>query len=157
MAIAEDVSLGAQVVIHHPELVNLYGCRIGEGTRIGSFVEIQKNAVVGARCKISSHSFICEGVNIACGHMLTIEEVARTVARLCQRPDLEPVHIQARPGDVYRLHADTRLAERLLGYRAEIAFEQGMEKYLAWFTRTHPDPSKLLEEDPVNWRMPDTG
>jgi acetyltransferase-like isoleucine patch superfamily enzyme len=64
MAIAEDVSLGRDVVIHHPDLVNLYGCRIGDATRIGSFVEIQKNAVVGARCKISSHTFICEGVTL---------------------------------------------------------------------------------------------
>lgn len=64
MAIAEDVSLGRDVVIFHPDLVNLYGCRIGDGTRIGTFVEIQKNAVVGARCKISSHSFICEGVTL---------------------------------------------------------------------------------------------
>jgi len=64
MAIAEDVSLGRDVVIFHPDLVNLYGCRIGDGSRIGSFVEIQKNAVVGARCKISSHSFICEGVSL---------------------------------------------------------------------------------------------
>jgi acetyltransferase-like isoleucine patch superfamily enzyme len=64
MAIAEDVSLGKDVVIFHPDLVNLYGCRIGDGTRIGTFVEIQKNAVIGARCKISSHTFICEGVNI---------------------------------------------------------------------------------------------
>jgi UDP-2-acetamido-3-amino-2,3-dideoxy-glucuronate N-acetyltransferase len=44
--------------------VNLYGCRIGDDTRIGSFVEIQKNAVIGARCKISSHTFVCEGVTI---------------------------------------------------------------------------------------------
>ncbi len=64
MAIAEDVSLGRDVVIFHPDLVNLYGCRVGDDTRIGSFVEIQKNAVVGARCKISSHSFICEGVTL---------------------------------------------------------------------------------------------
>ena len=64
MAIAEDVALGKDVVIIHPELVNLYGCRIGDDTRIGSFVEIQKKVTVGARCKISSHTFICEGVNI---------------------------------------------------------------------------------------------
>lgn len=51
-------------IITHPDLVNLYGCRVGAGTRIGPFVEIQKNAVVGERCKISSHSFICEGVTI---------------------------------------------------------------------------------------------
>jgi len=64
MPIAKDVTLGREVVIFHPDLVNLYGCRIGDETRIGTFVEIQKNAVVGTRCKISSHSFICEGVTI---------------------------------------------------------------------------------------------
>jgi acetyltransferase-like isoleucine patch superfamily enzyme len=56
--------LGADVGIAHPQLVNLYGCSVGEKTRIAPFVEIQKNAVVGARCKISSHTFICEGVTI---------------------------------------------------------------------------------------------
>jgi len=60
--IAPDVRLGRDVVIHH--FVNLYGCEIGDGTRIGSFVEIQKNARVGRNCKISSHSFVCEGVTI---------------------------------------------------------------------------------------------
>ena len=64
MPIAEDVSLGRDVSIPHPELVNLYGCSIGEQTKIGTFVEIQKNARVGARCKISSHSFLCEGVTL---------------------------------------------------------------------------------------------
>jgi UDP-2-acetamido-3-amino-2,3-dideoxy-glucuronate N-acetyltransferase len=64
MPIAESVALGEDVVVHHPSLVNLYGCRIGDQTRIGSFVEIQKHAVIGARCKISSHSFICEGVTL---------------------------------------------------------------------------------------------
>jgi UDP-2-acetamido-3-amino-2,3-dideoxy-glucuronate N-acetyltransferase len=65
--IANDVQLGKGVVIHHPELVNLYGCQIGSGTKIGTFVEIQKGASVGARCKISSHTFICEGVDIEDG------------------------------------------------------------------------------------------
>ena len=64
MPIAGSVALGEDVVVHHPSLVNLYGCRIGDQTRIGSFVEIQKHAVIGARCKISSHSFICEGVTL---------------------------------------------------------------------------------------------
>jgi acetyltransferase-like isoleucine patch superfamily enzyme len=64
MPIAATVVLGEHVAIHHPDLVNLYGCRIGDGTKIGAFVEIQKNATVGARCKISSHSFVCEGVVI---------------------------------------------------------------------------------------------
>jgi acetyltransferase-like isoleucine patch superfamily enzyme len=65
--IAPTVNLGPDVVIHHPDLVNLYGCSVGAGTRIGTFVEIQKNAVIGANCKISSHSFICEGVTIEDG------------------------------------------------------------------------------------------
>lgn len=65
--IASDTVLGEGVVIHQPDLVNLYGCRIGAGTRIGAFVEIQRNAVVGGHCKISSHSFICEGVTIEDG------------------------------------------------------------------------------------------
>jgi UDP-2-acetamido-3-amino-2,3-dideoxy-glucuronate N-acetyltransferase len=64
MPIADSVVLAEGIVIHHPDLVNLYGCTIGEGTRIGAFVEIQKNASVGVRCKISSHTFICEGVHI---------------------------------------------------------------------------------------------
>lgn len=62
MPIADTVALGENVQIFHPELVNLYGCRIGAETKIGTFVEIQKNVAVGERCKISSHSFICEGV-----------------------------------------------------------------------------------------------
>src|SRR3954466_6602258 len=64
MPITPDVVLGERVGIFHPGLVNLYGCRIGDDTRIGTFVEVQKNAVIGRRCKISSHTFICEGVTI---------------------------------------------------------------------------------------------
>jgi UDP-2-acetamido-3-amino-2,3-dideoxy-glucuronate N-acetyltransferase len=60
--IALDVKLGRDVVIY--DFVNLYGCEIGDETRIGTFVEIQKNARVGRRCKISSHTFICEAVTI---------------------------------------------------------------------------------------------
>lgn len=60
--IAPDVKIGRDVKIHH--FVNLYGCEIGDGSSIGSFVEIQKGARVGRNCKISSHSFICEGVEI---------------------------------------------------------------------------------------------
>jgi acetyltransferase-like isoleucine patch superfamily enzyme len=62
--IASSVRLGRGVRIDHRDLVNLYGCEIGDETMIGPFVEIQKNASVGARCKISSHSFICEGVTL---------------------------------------------------------------------------------------------
>ena len=60
--IADDVELGAGVVVH--SFANLYGCRVGDETRIGTFVEIQRGAVIGARCKIQSHTFICDGVTI---------------------------------------------------------------------------------------------
>jgi len=60
--IAPDVKLGRDVTIYN--FVNLYGCEIGDGSRIGSFVEIQKGSRVGRNCKISSHTFICEGVTI---------------------------------------------------------------------------------------------
>ena len=65
MPVAASVRLGRDVVIFHPDLVNLYGCAIGDGTKIGAFVEIQKNATIGRLCKISSHTFVCEGVSIA--------------------------------------------------------------------------------------------
>jgi UDP-2-acetamido-3-amino-2,3-dideoxy-glucuronate N-acetyltransferase len=60
--IAPDVKLGKDVKIY--DFVNLYGCTIGDNTKVGTFVEIQKNAFIGANCKISSHTFICEGVTI---------------------------------------------------------------------------------------------
>jgi acetyltransferase-like isoleucine patch superfamily enzyme len=72
-SIAEDVRLGVNVRLS--KFINLYGCEIGDETKIGAFVEIQKNVVVGKCCKISSHTFICEGViiedNVFVGHGVT--------------------------------------------------------------------------------------
>jgi len=65
LSIADDVKLGNNVKLS--KFINLYGCEIGDDTKIGAFVEIQKNATVGKRCKISSHTFICEGVTIEDG------------------------------------------------------------------------------------------
>ena len=71
--IADDVKLGKNVKLC--DFINLYGCEIGDNTKIGTFVEVQKNAKVGANCKISSHTFICEGVaiedNVFVGHNVT--------------------------------------------------------------------------------------
>jgi len=71
--IADDVKLGENVKIF--EFTNLYGCEVGDNTKIGAFVEVQKGAKIGANCKISSHSFICEGVtiedNVFIGHNVT--------------------------------------------------------------------------------------
>ena len=70
LCIAPDVKLGKDVKLS--KFINLYGCAIGDGTKIGAFVEIQKNATIGRNCKISSHTFICEGVtvedNVFVGH-----------------------------------------------------------------------------------------
>ena len=60
--ISKDVKVGKNVKIY--DFTNLYGCEIGERTTLGSYVEVQKNATIGKNCKISSHSFICEGVTI---------------------------------------------------------------------------------------------
>ena len=104
MPIAKDVKLGKDVKIAHPELVNLYGCDIGDRTKMGSFVEVQKNAKIGRRCKISSHTFICEGVTIEdevfIGHNVTfINDAypkATTEGRLQTDADWKvvPVHVK---------------------------------------------------------------
>lgn len=65
--IADSVRLGANVVIPQPQLVNLYGCVVGDGSKIGAFVEIQCGASIGRNCKVSSHTFICEGVTLEDG------------------------------------------------------------------------------------------
>src|SRR5437868_3512100 len=86
MPIADSVRMGNKVSIPHPQLVNLYGCSIGDESKIGAFVEIQVGAKVGARCKISSHTFICEGVTIEdevfIGHgvMFTNDKLPRATA-----------------------------------------------------------------------------
>jgi len=73
VCISPDVKLGKEVKLS--KFINLYGCEVGDETKIGAFVEIQKNAAVGKRCKISSHTFICEGVtiedNVFVGHGVT--------------------------------------------------------------------------------------
>ena len=73
LCIAPDVKLGKNVRLS--EFINLYGCEIGDETKMGAFVEVQKNATIGRRCKISSHTFICEGVtiedNVFVGHGVT--------------------------------------------------------------------------------------
>jgi UDP-2-acetamido-3-amino-2,3-dideoxy-glucuronate N-acetyltransferase len=104
MPIHENVRFGEGVRIPQPELVNLYGCVIGDHTSVGAFVEIQAGAEVGKRCKISSHTFICEGVTIEdevfVGHgvMFTNDRYPRATAdtgELLRRGDwnLEPTRI----------------------------------------------------------------
>ncbi len=106
MPISANVVLGQGVKIFQPDLVNLYGCTVGDETRIGAFVEIQKNALVGKRCKISSHTFICEGVTIEddvfIGHgvMFTNDLYPRAteMGRLQTEADWEVVSTRVRRG-----------------------------------------------------------
>ena len=105
MPISESVKLGRDVAIFHRDLVNLYGCVIGNETKIGTFVEIQKDVSIGSRCKISSHTFICEGVviedEVFIGHgvMFTNDRFPRATRPdgTLQSPDdwtLEPTRIR---------------------------------------------------------------
>ena len=103
IVISDDVKLGKNVKIAN--FVNLYGCTVGDNTKIGAFVEIQKNAVVGCNCKISSHTFICEGVTIEdyvfIGHNVTFTNdtyprAANPDGKLQTEADwkVEPTHIK---------------------------------------------------------------
>jgi UDP-glucose 4-epimerase len=93
-------------------------------------------------------------VNIAYGRTVTINQVAETVAKLCGRPDIRPHYVGPRPSDVRALQADTRLARETLGFRAEVDFDQGMQRYIDWFRAQHNDVAALVEDEVRNWRMP---
>ena len=106
----------------------------------------------------SCDALVGRAVNIAYGNMVTVRQVAEAITRLCGRPSLAPRFIEARPGDVRALRADTRLARETLGFFAEVNLEEGLRRYIDWFSATHPDPAALLGDDIRNWRLPpDTG
>ncbi|HXZ03122.1 MAG TPA: NAD-dependent epimerase/dehydratase family protein [Stellaceae bacterium] len=90
-------------------------------------------------------------VNLAYGKMITISELAEAAAQVCGCPEIRPLHIEARPGDVMALRADISLAHRLLGFQAAIDLHEGLSRYLAWFRAHHNDVSVLLEAEPRNW------
>jgi UDP-glucose 4-epimerase len=92
-------------------------------------------------------------VNIAYGRVITVRDAAETILRTVGRNDLSVTLHAPRPGDVHRLHADNRRAAELLGYRPQIAFEDGVRLYAAWFIARHPDPAGLLEDRVENWTL----
>lgn len=106
--IAQDVKLGEGVKVFG--FANLYGCSIGDGTKIGAFVEIQRNAAVGERCKVSSHSFICEGV--------TIEDEVFIGHHVCFTNDLLPR--ACNPDGSLQSEADWKVVPTVVKKRASI-------------------------------------
>jgi UDP-glucose 4-epimerase len=101
-----------------------------------------------------SESLVGRTVNIACGRMITIAEVAQMIADRCERPELRPITIEPRPGDVLRLQADTRVAQEVIGFQPLLDFDEGLRRYITWFRARHNDVSALREDDVRNWRMP---
>jgi acetyltransferase-like isoleucine patch superfamily enzyme len=150
--IAPDVKLGKNVKIF--SCVNLYGCEIGDNTKIGTFVEIQKNAVVGRNCKISSHSFICEGVhiedNVFVGHNVTfINDLyprATTEDRKVQTDeDWEVIPTYVRKGASIGSSA-TILAGVTIGENAIVGAGAVVTKDVPANTIVAGNPAKILRE-----------
>lgn len=125
----------------------------GDGSNARDFTYVTEVAR-GLALACASDRLVGRRVNIAYGRMVAISEVARTVMRVCGRNDLNSQTRAPRPGDVHVLHADTRRAKEVMGYRAEIVFEDGIHRYVDWFKARNPDPSLLLEEDVENWKLP---
>jgi UDP-glucose 4-epimerase len=96
-------------------------------------------------------ALVGETVNIAYGLMVTVGELAGFVLNALGRNDLHVAVRDPRPGDVHQLHADTRKAEKLLGYRASIPIDEGVRRYIEWVRRTYPDVAGLIEASDTNW------
>jgi UDP-glucose 4-epimerase len=125
----------------------------GDGSNGRDFTyvtEIAAGLVLAAQCD----ALLGRVVNLAYGRMITISDVAASVLRACDRPDLAPKYAHPRPGDVIALQADTTRARDLLGFQASIDFEQGLQLYLQWFRSHYPNPSLLLEDRLQNWELP---
>ena len=125
----------------------------GDGTNGRDFTYVTEIASGIARAA-GCDALIGKVVNLAYGRMITIAEVATVVVRACGVPNLVPLRVDPRPGDVLALQADTARAQELFGFRAEIDFDRGLRKYVEWFRSRYPDPSELIEERLQNWELP---
>jgi UDP-glucose 4-epimerase len=128
----------------------------GNGKSARDFTYVT-DVVKGLNCALNCDELIGREVNIAYGRVFSVEEVAKILAPLCGQPDIKPMFVESRPGDIYNLHADTSLASKTLGFKANISFEEGLQKYLNWFKETYPRPGLLVEDQLINWQMPVTG
>ena len=149
-SIAPDVKLGENVKIH--KFVNLYGCEVGDFTKIGCFVEIQKNAKIGKNCKISSHTFICEGVTIEddvfVGHNVTFindtyPRATNFGGKLQTEQDWQVESILVRKGASIG-SASTILANVTIGEKAIVGAGSVVTKDVPSNTIVAGNPAKIL-------------
>lgn len=155
--IASNVRVGRDVVIPQPDLVNLYGCSIGDGSKIGAFVEIQRGAGIGCRCKISSHTFICEGVAIEdgvfIGHgvMFTNDLYPRAVTEgggLQTDVDWQVIETRVRAGASIGTNA-TILAGVTIGEGAIVGAGAVVTKDVAPYTIVAGVPARVMRRVPA--------
>jgi UDP-glucose 4-epimerase len=124
----------------------------GDGSQGRDFTHVS-DTVRGLLSAGRSDRLVGEIVNLGCGRLVTIADLARRVAVACGRNNLCAEHLPARPGDVHHLIADTARARALIGFETRVELDAGLADYTAWFRARHPDPSGLLERDPVNWQL----
>ena len=124
----------------------------GDGSQGRDFTHVS-DTVRGLVLAGTRDRLVGEIVNLGCGRLVTIADLARHVAAACGRNDIGAEHLAARPGDVHHLIADTARARAWLGFEAEVGLGAGLADYVTWFRARHADPSRLLERDPVNWRL----
>jgi acetyltransferase-like isoleucine patch superfamily enzyme len=150
LSITPDVKLGRDVKLS--KFINLYGCEIGDNTKIGAFVEIQKNAKVGKRCKISSHTFICEGVtiedNVFIGHSVTFindsyPRATTTEGKLQTQDDWEVETTQVKKGASIG-SGSTILANVVIGENAIVGAGSVVTKNVPANAIVAGNPAKVL-------------
>ena len=158
LCISDDVKLGQNVKLS--KFINLYGCTIGDETKIGAFVEIQKNAVVGKKCKISSHAFICEGVtlgdNCFVGHSVVFinDNYPRAVnesGRLENDKDWAPRFVKTNVGHRVAIGSNvTILGGITIGDKAMIGAGSVVTKNVPSRVLAGGVPARMLAEN-VSW------
>lgn len=125
----------------------------GDGSQGRDFTYVTETAR-GLAAVLDADSLIGSLVNVGHGRLVTIRELAETVLKHCGRFDQGLEFAAGRPGDVHRLIADTSRAKSILHFEAQVPLDEGIRRYLQWFRSVYPDPSVLMEADPVNWQMP---